>query len=143
MTLTPDISDLDWVVLQETHAVEGVTTEEVWTRVQFHNVPAIRPMIEPALLRLSKLGLIRSLELEGHPLWSRTDQGDLVYNWRTQLTWDDVGPEPRPGETGNKRAASAPCDHYRPCHGLPNTCWCGWYKGDHAPAAHKAREGKS
>lgn len=140
MTLTPTLSDFDWIVLQETHAVEGVTPEEVWRRVQYHEVPAFRSMIEPALLRLNSLGLVSSLELEGQPLWMRTPRGHLVFNWRTQLTWPDPGPEPRPGETGNQRASAAPCDRYRPFHGQPGYCWCGWFRDEHSAQAQQSKE---
>lgn len=140
MTLTPTLSDFDWIVLQETRAVEGVTPEEVWRRVQYHKIPAFRSMIEPSLLRLNGLGLVRSLELEGDPLWLRTQQGDLVYNWRIQLDDPNPGPEPRPGETGNRRASPTPCDQYRPCYGAPAYCWCGWFSADHSAEAQQSKE---
>lgn len=140
MTLTPTLSDFDWLVLQETRAVQGVTPDELWTRLQYHSVPVVHSMVQPALLKLSSLGLISSLELEGHPLWSRTPQGDLVFNWRTQLSWPDPGPEPRPGETGNQRASAAPCDSYRPFHGQPGYCWCGWFRDEHAAEAQQRKE---
>lgn len=140
MTLTPTLSDFDWLVLQETRAVEGVTPDEVWRRVQYHEVPAFRSMIEPSLLRLNHLGLLRSLELEGNPLWLRTPQGDLVYNWRIQLDDPNPGPEPRPGETGNRRASPTPCDQYRPCYAAPAYCWCGWFRAEHAAEAQQRKE---
>ena len=140
MTLTPTLSDFDWIVLQETRSVQGVTPDEVWNRLQHHNVPLFKSMVEPALLRLTNLGLVRSLELEGHPLWLRTPQGDLVFNWRTQLSWPEPGPEPRLGETGNNRASTAPCDQYRPFHGQPAYCWCGWIRTEHSAEAQQSKE---
>lgn len=136
----PDLSQFDWLVLQETRSVQGVTPDEVWSRLQHHNVPVFRSMVEPALHRLGSLGLVHSLELEGHPLWLRAPQGDLACNWRTQLSWPEPGPEPRPEETGNNRASTAPCDQYRPFYGQPGYCWCGWLGGEHTAQAQQPRE---
>lgn len=138
MTLTPDLTDFEWLVLQETRSVSGVRLDEAWSRVQYHNYfPATRPMLEPALSKLTGLGLLRRLELEGDPLWLRTPQGDLVFNWRTQLDDPNPGPEPRPGETGNGRASPTACDQYRPCYATPAYCWCGWFRAEHSAEAQR------
>lgn len=143
VNLTPDLTEYDWLVLQETRSVSGVTLDEVWSRIQYHKPKGdfqFKSTVEPSLLRLNSLGLVRSLELEGHPLWLRTPQGDLVFNWRTQLSWPEPGPEPRPGETGNNRPSAAPCDQYRPFHGQPAYCWCGWIRTEHPTEAQQSKE---
>lgn len=140
MTLTPDLTDFDWLVLQETRSVSGVRLDELWSRVEYHKYPAFRTSLEPSLGKLSSLGLLRRLELEGDPLWLRTPHGDLVFNWRTQTSWPDPGPEPRPGETGQNRASDAPCDQYRSFHGAPGYCWCGWIRTEHSTEAQQSKE---
>lgn len=138
--LTPNLSDYDWLILQEiSSTVSGLTLDEVWSRVKHHENldPGFysKIIVEPALLNLRTLGLVSSVGLEGSPLWMRTPKGDLVNNWRVQLTWPEVGPEPRSGETGDKRASSSPCDQYRPVHRIPGNCWCGWHRVDHTASA--------
>ena len=138
--LTPSLSDYDWLILGEiSRTVNGLTLDEVWSRVKHHENldPGFysKFIVEPALLNLRSLGLASSIQLADDTLWMRTQKGDLVNNWRVQLTWPDVGPEPRPGETGEKRASDNPCDQYRPVHRSPGTCWCGWHRTDHTAEA--------
>ncbi len=142
----PDLSQFEWAVLGEPCSVNGLTTDELWSLIQQQQTQApahwpktnrTRAMLESALVKLRALDLVRSLSLEGAPLWLRTSEGDLVYNWRKQLGWPDPGPEPRAGETGNKVAAK-PCDQFRPFRSAPGYCWCGWIRSEHAPSAQQS-----
>lgn len=135
MPPTPDLSPLEWLVLGELCSVNGFTTAEIWHSVQESRLAATKPGLQASLAKLKAMGLARSLSIETAPLWLRTSEGDLAYNWHQhkQLGWPD--PELRAGETGNKKAAQ-PCDQYRPFRPAPGYCWCGWFRTDHTPEGH-------
>ncbi|MBV6418483.1 MAG: hypothetical protein CMLOHMNK_03347 [Steroidobacteraceae bacterium] len=143
----PDLSQFEWLVLGEPCSVNGLTTDELWSQIQEYQTQApahwpktsqTKAMLDSALAKLGALGLVRSLSLEGAPLWLRTTEGDLTYNWKKQLDWPDPGPEPRAGETGHKKSAE-PCDHFRPFRPAPGYCWCGWFRSEHAPDAQQPK----
>lgn len=146
MPTLPDLSQFEWLVLGEPCSVNGLTTDELWSQIREHQTqtpvhwpktPSTRPMLESALAKLKALGLVRSLSLEGAPLWLRTSEGDLACNWNKQLGWPEPRPEPRAGETGNK-IASEPCNQFRAYHPSPGYCWCGWIHSEHAPNAQQS-----
>ncbi len=84
----PDLSPFEWVVLGEPCSVNGLTTDELWSQIQEYQAQApthwpktsqTKAMLESALAKLRALGLVRSVSLEGAPLWLRTSEGELTY----------------------------------------------------------------
>lgn len=138
---TPDLTPFEWLVLSELCSVNGCTASEIWRSIQESKLASTRPMLEASLDGLKALGLARSLSIGAAPLWLRTSEGELAYNWKKQLEWPDPGPEPRTGETGSKKAAQ-PCDQFRPFRPSPGYCWCGWFRTEHTPEA-QSTEGDS
>ena len=129
---TPSLSSFEWLVLGEPCSVNGFTTAEIWHSLQESKLAPTRPGLQATLAKLKAIGLARSLSIETAPLWLRTSEGDLAYNWKKQ---PDPGPEPRDGETGNRKSPQ-PCDQFRPFRPAPGYCWCGWFRTEHAPESH-------